>query len=145
MPRDIRVGDKVRLLPLGGDGLMAVFVGCIGIIEDMDSQRKLAWVADVGVWWPLSKLELIDAPRPSAWIKTSEGKPDVGVWVLGWLPCDGAAKERGFPDQYVCRRSLSNPDAWEVESVTPWRDDDFLPVNTPHYWQPLPAPPEVPR
>ena len=148
MPRDIRVGDKVRLLGWEGsvaglgfvaDG-MADYVGQEFTIDRiLNAGNGDVFVLD-GWRWPLSVLDRVDS---SPWTKTSEGKPDVGVWVLGWLPCDGAAKERGFPDQYVCRRSLSNPDAWEVESVTPWLTDDFLSVNAPDYWQPLPAPPEV--
>ena len=142
MPRDIRVGDKVRLLgwEVGCefDGFlfmpgMSASVGREVLVHAIETYADLSPSIDVDGWsWPLSRLEPLSAPRPSAWTKTSEGKPEVGVWVLGWWAESGS----DLAAQVVIR----------LCSDGEWRANDGLDTYfAPDYWQPLPAPPEVPR
>lgn len=92
---EIKVGDRVRLKGWQGAycGLTIwadtkEMVGTEAEVEELDPDDNTAWIRNEAraAWWPVSMLEPIDAPRPSAWTKTSEGKPDqdkvvVGFWV----------------------------------------------------------------
>lgn len=135
MPRDIRVGDKVRLKHWA-DRVAGLFfvpqmqslVGQEVEVAHVQKSDELGPAIPVdGWWWPVAALELVaTAPRPSAWTKTSEGKPEVDRPVVGiW-----------FKDMEVQRCRLAKDGRWMV---------DIWGVLAPDFWidEPLPAPPEV--